>query len=805
MATDAAGNSSTITKSILVDNAAPTVTGGSVNGNVIKLNFTDVGSGLASTITPLASTFDVRDSLNNQITVSSISIDVLTNTVTLNLATSISGRTTVLYTNPSTGSLLQDVAGNAVATFGSAQTLTDISTDTTPPAAPGAITLATASNSGVTSDSITNITTPTVNVALSAPTSGGTAPVVGDLVKVYLSSTSGTLLGTGTVTSTSISGSNTISTVAVSLSSLGSDGVKSLVATDTDAKGNVSTVTSGSNVTVDTAAPLLSTAAVNGSSLVLTYTDTNGVYSSKVPAASDYAVLVNGASATVSSVGLSGNVVTLTLSSTVADTDTVSISYTPGTNQLQDASANLALALSNSAVANNTAPSATAISLNSDTGYSASDLISNSGVVNISGLESGNYVQYQLNSGSWVSLASGVTQFTPTYASNGSQTVTVRQVSGAGVVSATSSITFTYDTVAPTAPTLALTTDSGLSASDKITNSGAVTVSGLEVASGTTWQYSTDGGLTWNAGSGSAVTTISGDGAKSITVKETDVAGNVSATSTALAFTLDTAPPVLSRAVSVTSTQVRVYLSDNAGTGVDFISTAPDKSSFVAYDNVTTFTGSVSGTTLTVTSLASGTISSSLKLNGIGVTSGTTILSQLSGTIGGVGTYSISKSQTVASTSMGLGNVVATTSLTVESATNSILLGTASLAARVEYVQPLSNGLKDIAGNLMVTTDPPVVHPTVAAAAPTLSLLAASDSGVSSDSTTNVTTPFIHVLFNGSGSSYPLAGDIVTLYLKYLQSQSQKEQSSAHRYRAGTDLQLLPQRGGVSDRYRNHR
>src|SRR5205823_203648 len=73
--------------------------------------------------------------------------------------------------------------------------------------------------------------------------------------------------------------------------------------------------------------------------------------------------------------------------------------------------------------------------------------------------------------------------------------------------------------------------------SDGITNSGVVNVSGLE--SGGTWQYSTNGGTTWTAGSGSSFT-LSGDGAKSVIVQQTDAAGNVSAASTALAFTLDT-------------------------------------------------------------------------------------------------------------------------------------------------------------------------------------------------------------------------------------------------------------------------
>jgi hypothetical protein len=63
------------------------------------------------------------------------------------------------------------------------------------------------------------------------------------------------------------------------------------------------------------------------------------------------------------------------------------------------------------------------------------------------------------------------------------------------------------------------------------------------------------------------------------------------------------------------------------------------------------FTGSTSGTTLT-TSSVTGTIAVGDFVIGSGVTGGTYIISQLSGTIGGAGTYAISASQTVASESM---------------------------------------------------------------------------------------------------------------------------------------------------------
>jgi hypothetical protein len=67
------------------------------------------------------------------------------------------------------------------------------------------------------------------------------------------------------------------------------------------------------------------------------------------------------------------------------------------------------------------------------------------------------------------------------------------------------------------------------------------------------------------------------------------------------------------------------------------------------------FTGSISGTTLTVTALTSGAITMGQTISGTGVASGTTIVGFTSGAGGNVnelGTYTVSRSQTVASTAM---------------------------------------------------------------------------------------------------------------------------------------------------------
>ena len=78
------------------------------------------------------------------------------------------------------------------------------------------------------------------------------------------------------------------------------------------------------------------------------------------------------------------------------------------------------------------------------------------------------------------------------------------------------------------------------------------------------------------------------------------------------------------------------------------------------------FTGTISGTTLTVTSMASGAIGVGQTISGTGVTGGTTITALVSGT-GQTGTYTVSASQTVSTPTL----IGATVSSTIVSNINS--------------------------------------------------------------------------------------------------------------------------------------
>lgn len=70
------------------------------------------------------------------------------------------------------------------------------------------------------------------------------------------------------------------------------------------------------------------------------------------------------------------------------------------------------------------------------------------------------------------------------------------------------------------------------------------------------------------------------------------------------------------------------------------------------YPRTASFTGSIATTTLTVSAVSAGTLFPSMQISGTGVTAGTRIVEQLTGTTGGTGTYTVSASQTVTSTAM---------------------------------------------------------------------------------------------------------------------------------------------------------
>ncbi|WP_155640521.1 Ig-like domain-containing protein, partial [Burkholderia stagnalis] len=162
------------------------------------------------------------------------------------------------------------------------------------------------------------------------------------------------------------------------------------------------------------------------------------------------------------------------------------------------------------------------VALTTDSGSSASDHVTNVGTLNLTGVETGAVVEYSIDGGHTWSTSFSATE--------GLNDVQVRQTDIAGNTSNPTSFSFTLDTFA-TAPGVALTTDSGSSASDHVTNVGTLNLTGVET--GATVEYSIDGGHTWST-SFSAV-----EGLNDVQVRQTDIAGNTS-DPTSFGFTLDT-------------------------------------------------------------------------------------------------------------------------------------------------------------------------------------------------------------------------------------------------------------------------
>lgn len=72
------------------------------------------------------------------------------------------------------------------------------------------------------------------------------------------------------------------------------------------------------------------------------------------------------------------------------------------------------------------------------------------------------------------------------------------------------------------------------------------------------------------------------------------------------------------------------------------------------------FTAAIAGNTMAVSAISAGSIAAGQSLTGAGVLTGQSVVAQLTGTAGGVGTYSVSQAQTLASQAIAGGAAVET-------------------------------------------------------------------------------------------------------------------------------------------------
>jgi hypothetical protein len=129
-------------------------------------------------------------------------------------------------------------------------------------------------------------------------------------------------------------------------------------------------------------------------------------------------------------------------------------------------------------------------------------------------------------------------------------------------------------------------------------------------------------------------------------------------------------------------------------------------------------TGSISGTTLTVSAVTDGTIVAGATVTGTGVTAGTLIVEQLTGTTGGAGTYTVSQTQTVSSTAIittrvtgnltdgGTYYVIVVNSSTLKLATT---YANAIAETPISILSGIGNAHKLIYGDMLCRTTFPVI------------------------------------------------------------------------------------------------
>ena len=148
------------------------------------------------------------------------------------------------------------------------------------------------------------------------------------------------------------------------------------------------------------------------------------------------------------------------------------------------------------------APNQPTFKLQQDTGRSNSDGITNQPLITV-GFETGAKFEYQVDgNGAW--LQGGGTSF---IAQSGKHIYVVRQTDAAGNVSQPSAAqNITFDTTAPTPPSVSFVVDSGV-LGDGVSNQATLNVNGLE--SGASWEYRIDNG-SWQLGRGSTLQASSG-------------------------------------------------------------------------------------------------------------------------------------------------------------------------------------------------------------------------------------------------------------------------------------------------------
>ncbi|RZI57799.1 MAG: hypothetical protein EOP37_18600 [Rubrivivax sp.] len=179
------------------------------------------------------------------------------------------------------------------------------------------------------------------------------------------------------------------------------------------------------------------------------------------------------------------------------------------------------------------------MSLASDTGRSDHDAVTASGAVKVAGLEAGASLAFSLDRGkTWTAHDADALLPDSLFGADGAKHLAVKQIDAVGNEGAVADLSFVLDRTAPDAPRWTMPVDKPvLSAADVIALQG--------VEADALVEYRTDAAAPWLVATEGQIPTARflHDGTTRIEVRQTDVAGNVSATSTLVATVDVTAPP----------------------------------------------------------------------------------------------------------------------------------------------------------------------------------------------------------------------------------------------------------------------
>ncbi|MEX0790281.1 MAG: Ig-like domain-containing protein [Actinomycetota bacterium] len=457
-----------------------------------------------------------------------------------------------------------------------------VTVDTTAPDPPSTPDLADASDSGTSNtDNVTNNSTPVFTGTAEA---GSTVKIFAGVVQV----------GSGTATGGSYS---------IEVSTLG-EGAHTITATATDALDNVSAASSGLVVTIDATAPAapatpdLAAGSDTGTSATDNLTNDTTPTFTGTAETGVLVTILDGGSPVGSGTATGGNysVTTSTLSEG-AHTITA-VSSDPAGN-VSSASSGLVVTIDTTAPA---IPSAPDLAAGSDSGTSDTDNLTNDTTPTFTGTA---------DAGSTVNIYAGVSlvgsgtatggnySITASTLSQGAHSVTATATDAAGNASAASTgLNVTIDTSAsaPSTPDLDAGSDTGSSATDNITSDTTPTFTGTAEAGSTVTVYSAGvevGSGTATGGNYTITTSALAEGARSITARVTDAAGNLSSATSALVVTVDTTAPVVLN--SVISKEIGFLSGSIKNSGKYFV-----------YANIVETGGGVAAETANVSAISSG-------------------------------------------------------------------------------------------------------------------------------------------------------------------------------------------------------